>query len=117
MQVIKRTMQRTAVYNLIVLLVGPVVGTPALAGGDTERGRSKAQQCVACHGEKGQTSNPQFPNLAGQNAAYLEMQLKNFKSGKRTHPVMTPIAKTLSDEDIADLSLYYSKLACPAGKQ
>lgn len=70
----------------------------------------KSQQCAACHGAEGQTSNPQFPKLAGQNAGYLEIQLYNYKTGKRNHPVMGPIAKTLSDQEIKELARYYSNL-------
>jgi cytochrome c553 len=51
-----------------------------------------------------------FPHLAGQNAAYLEIQLKQFKTGERYHPLMTPVAEALSDQDIDDLAAYYSAL-------
>lgn len=111
MPIFGSTTQRTAFYGFICLFFGFVMQT--FAAGDAGRGEVKAQQCVACHGEKGITSNPQFPNLAGQNATYLEMQLNDFKSGKRNDPIMSPIAKTLSDQDIADLALYYSNLTCP----
>ncbi len=106
------TVLRTAPIFLsgLCLLFGSLVNTVAVATEAIERGQAKSQQCIACHGEKGQTSNPQFPNLAGQNPAYLEIQLNDFKAGKRNHPVMSPIAKTLSEQDITDLSRYYSNL-------
>jgi cytochrome c553 len=74
------------------------------------QGRQKAAQCVACHGLEGLAPNPTFPHLAGQNAAYLEVQLRQFRAGERYHPLMTPVAETLSDQDIDDLSAYYSEL-------
>lgn len=80
-----------------------------------EAGRQKAVQCIACHGVGGETTNPGFPDLAGQNAAYLQNQLVSFKSGSRYHPVMTPVAKSLSDEDIRDLAAYFSALEDAAG--
>ncbi|WP_274423700.1 c-type cytochrome [Chelativorans sp. YIM 93263] len=80
----------------------------AFAGGDLVSGREKAQQCVACHGPGGVAPNPTFPHLAGQNAAYLEIQLEYFKNGQRFHPVMTPVAEALTPQDIEDLSAYFS---------
>ena len=82
--------------------------SPAFAGGDVEKGRLKASQCVSCHGPGGWTNNPTFPHLAGQNAGYLMDQLHHFKEGTRFNPMMTPIAKSLSKEDMQDLAAYYS---------
>lgn len=73
-------------------------------------GRAKSSGCVACHGVAGVSPNPVFPHLAGQNAAYLELQLEHFRSGQRYHPLMTPIAESLSREDVRDLAEYYSRL-------
>jgi cytochrome c553 len=74
------------------------------------QGEQKAAQCVACHGIRGLAPNPTFPHLAGQNAAYLGIQLRYFRAGERYHPLMTPIAETLSDRDIDELAAYYSEL-------
>jgi cytochrome c553 len=81
-----------------------------MAAGMFEEGRNKAIQCVACHGADGVAPNPTFPHLAGQNAAYLAIQLERFRSGERYHPLMTPVAQSLSDADIEDLAAYYSEL-------
>lgn len=108
MMIFKKLFQPSAAG--LCLLFGFIINTSLFAADAIERGKAKSQQCIACHGEQGQTSNPQFPNLAGQNSAYLEIQLNAFKTGKRNHPVMSPIAKTLSAEDITDLSRYYSNL-------
>lgn len=66
--------------------------------------------CVACHGADGIGKAPQYPNLAGQKAAYLQKQLKAFRSGERTDPNMSALAKPLSDEDIARLAAYFESL-------
>ena len=50
------------------------------------------------------------PNLAGQPSAYLEEQLRNYRSGKRSHEVMGVIAKALSDKDIDDLAAWFSAI-------
>jgi cytochrome c553 len=52
--------------------------------------------------------NPDWPSLAGQGAAYLEKQLRDFRSGERKNDQMSPMAAGLSDQDIADLAAHYS---------
>lgn len=84
--------------------------SPAGADDRAGQGQQKAAQCVACHGMQGFAPNPTFPHLAGQNAAYLEVQLRQFRAGERYHPLMTPIAEQLSDRDIDELAAYYSEL-------
>jgi cytochrome c553 len=67
-------------------------------------------RCVACHGVVGIAENPTFPHLAGQNAAYLEMQLERFRSGQRYDPLMTPIAQSLAAEELPALARYFESL-------
>ena len=80
------------------------------AAGNAEAGKKKATTCAACHGVDGISASDIWPNLKGQKNGYLVKQLKDFKSGQRQDPVMSPLAKPLSDEDIADLAAYYSSL-------
>jgi len=77
---------------------------------DINAGKSKAAICQACHGSVGISNNPLWPNLAGQSSAYLEVQLKNFKSEVRLNPIMKPIADGLNDTDIQNLAAYFSSL-------
>jgi cytochrome c553 len=78
---------------------------------DVAEGRAKAEAaCALCHGANGIASMPSAPNLAGQQAIYLSEQLKNYRSGKRHHEVMTYIAKPLTDAEIANLSAWYSAI-------
>lgn len=77
-------------------------------GGNAEAGAGKAAVCGACHGPGGNSSNPEWPKLAGQNAAYTYFQLKMLKSGERMAPVMNAQAKNLSDEDMKDLAAYFA---------
>ena len=76
--------------------------------GSAEAGAAKAAVCAACHGPNGNSTNPEWPNLAGQNAAYIREQLAMFKAKKRNNPVMFPIVEPLSDQDFADLAAYFS---------
>jgi cytochrome c553 len=84
--------------------------TTFAASGDATTGRKKAQSCVVCHGTMGLSNNPGTPHLAGQPAIYLIEQLQNFKSGKRQNPVMSVIAKPLSESDIQDMAAWYASI-------
>lgn len=72
-------------------------------------GRHVRALCISCHGMEGRTVNPEWPNLAGQHAQYLEKQLMDFKSGARPSPIMEVIAGELSDQQIKDVAEYYSQ--------
>lgn len=74
------------------------------------------QVCAACHGADGNSAVAMYPKLAGQHAGYTATQLADFKSGNRKSPVMSPIAATLSEQDMAELSGYFSKQAPKPGK-
>jgi cytochrome c553 len=75
--------------------------------GKADAGATKAAVCSACHGPNGNSTNPEWPRLAGQNAVYIAQQLRVFRSGVRNNPVMKPLASALSDQDIDDLAVYY----------
>ena len=101
---------RPRLWALPPLVVSALMLSTAAAI-DAERGEVLSAHCVSCHGPIGMTSNPTFPHLAGQNAAYLQLQLEKFQSGVRYDPLMTPIAESLSEQDVADLATYFSSLA------
>lgn len=70
-----------------------------------------AQSCTACHGQTGISSNPEWPNLAGQHEGYLAIQITAFRDGTRSNPVMAPFVANLTDADITALAAYYSSQA------
>lgn len=77
----------------------------------------KTALCLACHGPTGVSSNPQWPNLAGQHATYLLKQLHDFKEGKaRNAATMTPLVANLSDEEMAALANFYAQQPLAEGK-
>ena len=82
----------------------------SLVDGSAEAGKSKAITCTACHGPDGNSSNPLCPNIAGQGAGYIVAQLRAYKDGTRQDPLMTSQAMLLSDEDMADLAVYFESL-------
>jgi len=78
--------------------------------GDARAGHAKSTVCAACHGPQGLAIAPNFPNLAGQSATYLYVQLKTFKNGRRSDPIMSGQATALSDADMRNLAAYYASL-------
>jgi cytochrome c553 len=85
----------------------PATPDDPFAKGRAADGASKSAVCSSCHGPNGNSTNPEWPRLAGQSAVYITEQLRLFRSGVRNNPVMKPLAAGLSDQDIADLSVYY----------
>lgn len=73
----------------------PIVNTP--------------EACGVCHGADGNSPAAAFPNLSGQNARYLYLQLKDFKEGRRNDPLMSPIAKQLEKKEMQDLAKHFSE--------
>lgn len=91
--------------GLIILLL---ISANVSAAGNIEAGKEKSATCIACHGPDGNSSNPTWPNLAGQHAEYIEKQLHDFKSGRRKNDEMAPMVLLLDEQDIADLAAYYA---------
>jgi cytochrome c553 len=91
----------------IAALSGAAVLFPALAQDDAAA-RKLAEPCFACHGLDGNSENPAFPILAGQTWRYTYIQLKDFKEGRRTDPVMSPIATSLSREEMIALGNFFA---------
>lgn len=109
-----RADRRVRTLFLCLTLASAACGVGAA---EVAAGRQKAQACVVCHGPMGLSTAPDAPNLAGQPAMYLASQLRAFRGGKRTHEVMSVIAKPLSDADIADLAAWYSSIAVEVRRQ
>jgi cytochrome c553 len=89
--------------------------TPALAQpGDAARGEASAAVCIACHQADGSGMNvpggESWPRLAGMDADYMVKQLHDIKAGKRENATMMPFANMLDDQQIADVSAYYSQM-------
>jgi cytochrome c553 len=87
-----------------------LTATQTFAASDPARGKSKIAACVACHGTDGNSVDPQYPRLAGQYADYLAQALHEYKNGERNNPIMKGFAATLSDQDIEDISAYFSTM-------
>jgi cytochrome c553 len=95
-------------------LAAPTIQAESLIDGSIEAGKTRALTCTACHGAEGNSSNPMWPNIAGQNAPYILAQLQAFKNGSRNDPLMSSQAMMLSDEDMANLAVYFESLPAAA---
>ena len=94
--------------SLFVALLLAIPGTALAASGDASVGKKKSAPCAACHGENGVSPSPEFPNLAGQYADYLESSIRHYQNGKRKNPIMQAQVKDLKPKDIMDLAAYFS---------
>ena len=98
-----------------LLIASLIIALPsfAFAAGDAAAGKAKSTICATCHGAEGIAIAPIYPNLKGQQEAYIVSSLKAYKADQRKggmSMLMSPQAKVLSDEDIANLAAYYSAM-------
>ena len=122
-------MTRTSQLNAAALIVcitvlclswpSPVLAQDNKRPADANRGAVIAAQgtagapaCAACHAFDGTSDTTgAFPRVDGQSASYLEQQMRDFASSDRMNALMSPIAKALSADDIADVSQYYANMS------
>jgi len=98
---------------VLALLATPL----ALAAGNVEAGKLKANTCMGCHGIPGYTNaypTYRVPKLGGQSAEYITSALHAYKSGERPHKTMRAQAMSLSDQDIDDIAAFLA--VAPAHK-
>lgn len=108
----KKLVTLFALTGLMLATFG--VQAQSLIAGSADAGEAKALACTACHGSAGNSSIPTWPNIAGQNASYILAQLQAFKNGSRQDPLMSSQVMTLSDDDMANLAVYFESLPAAA---
>ncbi|MGL4713988.1 MAG: c-type cytochrome [Shewanella sp.] len=103
---------------LALSVVIAAISSPAIAEGNAEAGKTKIIVCSACHGMDGNSMIDMYPKLAGQHPTYLQKQLHDFRSAAQTggkegrmDPIMAGMSIALSDQDILDISAYFSSQA------
>ncbi|MFJ1268490.1 cytochrome c [Legionella lytica] len=100
-------------FALAVILCVPLIiyaqeNTPTIA--------NKAMVCSACHGQSGNSLNPEWPNLAGQHPKYFIKQLKDMRDkALRDAPTMSALVAGMGDQDMDDLAAYYAKMPLAQG--
>lgn len=95
-----------------ILLIAALIAMPSInaLAADIAAGEKKAAVCLACHGQNGHAVIKTYPNLAGQHAEYLVDALKSYRDGSRTNPIMVPMAKALTDEDMQNVAAFFAQL-------
>lgn len=101
--------RKTAIFSALLMAIA--TGT-LMAEGDATVGEAKSAACAICHGPSGVSTNPLYPNLAGQHSEYLIKALKAYRSENRGDLTMRAMAAPLSNQDIANLASYYSQQSC-----
>jgi cytochrome c553 len=90
----------------------PASAAPDALVGNADRGLRKAATCLGCHSVPGYKADfpivYSVPMIGGQNAKYIEVALNEYKKGERRFPSMIATARSLSDQDIADLAAFFS---------
>jgi cytochrome c553 len=76
--------------------------------GDPVAGKTKSELCQGCHGPEGISLEPLIPKLAGQYGAYIAKQVRNYQAGTRSHQIMSAMAETINDNELADIGAYFA---------
>jgi cytochrome c553 len=98
---------RSSVFAVLSLALALPIGLQA--AGDPVRGQGLSQACAACHGSDGNSVNPEWPKIAGQHASYIHKQLMDYKSGRRENALMAAQVANLNEQDMRDLSAFYTQ--------
>ena len=95
----------------LLILVGP---KPALSG-SVDSGIAPYERCALCHGLFGNTTRSKFPKLAGQNPKYLELQIQNFLSGRRTNDdgQMATVVTEIDTSEIPEIVNWFATQVAP----
>lgn len=97
--------------NFSTLLIATIFLFGDLApAADIGSGKQLARLCADCHGQDGNSTNPIFPRLAGQQPSYLVIQIKAFRDGQRKHQIMEGMVKNISDTDAEHIAAYFASL-------
>ena len=103
----KRLTMFTVLKRLGVLLFSAAAAVSQAQ--DLQAGKATAAVCSACHGDDGNAVIPGYPSLAGQTWRYIYVQLKDYKEGRRSHPIMTPMASNLARADMVNVANYFAR--------
>ena len=107
-------MKKTLV--IVFASLAMMASAASFAKGDPAKGKELSATCAACHGADGNSTNPEWPKLAGQGEAYLSKQLHDYRSEARVNAVMSAQAMLIaSDEDVEHLAAYFASQEASPG--
>lgn len=91
-------------------LASAIFVVPANAADDMA---SRLQVCSACHGQNGEPTNTTTPIIWGQKENYLYKELHDFHSGERSNPIMSPLVKSFSLDDLRKVATDFAAKSWP----
>lgn len=103
------------VTALVLLVSQNLFAADDVIVGDSVAGKNKSMTCMACHQADGNSTDPQYPKIAGQHESYMAKQLMEFKSGVRQNAIMLGMAGALSPQDMHDLGAYFAEQTTSEG--
>jgi cytochrome c553 len=99
---------KTFSFTLLLAIAWSLLAPAFGMAQDIAAGKAKAVVCAPCHGEDGNAVLPIYPNLASQSWRYIYIQLKDFKEGRRHNNTMSPLAGSMSREDMINIANYFA---------
>ena len=104
-------MNRRHYFEIAGIIAMVTALTPASLRAQTLE--EKAQVCAGCHGENGKPVDKNIPNIWGQQAGYIYLQLRDFKLGNRKSDIMQPIASGFERDDMLAIAEYFAQKPWP----
>ncbi len=98
---------------LPAIVITALIGGSLVHAADVVAVKEQAEACAGCHGENGISQTENIPSLAGQPDQFIQWQLVFFRAGARKNEQMQPIAADISNDDVRNLSAYFSQLTPP----
>lgn len=103
---IRNFLSRLSASCLLVSFCAGMMG--AARADDAPPLQERLQLCSGCHNMDGNSVIPENPKLASLDAGYLARQMSDFRSGKRTNPVMSSIIPLVQETEFKALAQYFS---------
>jgi len=96
---------------IAILALSGLINSP-LQAADAGKGQSTyaLKGCIGCHGADGYSVVPMYPSMRGYSADFITVEMIRYRSGEREDPVMSAMAASLTDDDIANLAAYLGTL-------
>lgn len=102
-----------ALFAVVAIAVAGLLSIPGRARAQQLAMPEKAQQCLACHGEKGVPVDKLIPVIAGQHQGYLYLMLRDFKLGLRKNEIMNAMAAEMTRDEMMAIAEWFSKQPWP----
>ncbi len=104
-----QAMAQSAEQKELLKRINDIKASPALKEKAMKQGKARTALCKRCHGVDGNSLKPKFPNLAGQNAAYILEQMEKYADKRRKFRVMNVLSRKFTLEDKVNLSIYFGE--------